>query len=190
MEVLTTPYMRDWEKIPVVYAGDNGEPTHLLITGERLWRNTVVTLGGQKADRIEILPDMVGIVATFRCIETPTVERDRTRTPGSRGPQPGGPPSAIVPPAPPAKVQQKPPYEVPYTVPVIVWTSEGHTLAQDAIVVVRGGQPCATMAPDGASWARAVEQPPQMPTAAPDHGTIPAPPPGGRSQGQPAGESR
>jgi hypothetical protein len=43
----------------------------LLIPGERLWRSTSVTLGGQIADRITVMPDMRGIVATFDPVEPP-----------------------------------------------------------------------------------------------------------------------
>lgn len=43
----------------------------LVIPGERLWRSTVVTLMGQKADRIEVMPDMRGIVASFSFEEVP-----------------------------------------------------------------------------------------------------------------------
>jgi hypothetical protein len=37
----------------------------LAIPGNRLWRSTVVTLDGLTANRIEVMPDMRGIVATF-----------------------------------------------------------------------------------------------------------------------------
>ncbi len=37
----------------------------MVIPGERLWRSTVVTLGDRKADRIEVMPDMRGVLATF-----------------------------------------------------------------------------------------------------------------------------
>jgi hypothetical protein len=40
----------------------------LLLTGERLWRSTEVTLGTQLADSIVVLPNMKGIVATFQCV--------------------------------------------------------------------------------------------------------------------------
>ena len=42
-----------------------GQDFSLAIPGERLWRSTVVTLDGKKADRIEVMPDMKGILATF-----------------------------------------------------------------------------------------------------------------------------
>lgn len=37
----------------------------IAITGDRLWRSTVVTLDGVKADRIEVMPNMGGILAIF-----------------------------------------------------------------------------------------------------------------------------
>jgi hypothetical protein len=43
-----------------------GERAELLIPGYHLWRSTVVTLGTQMADEIIVLPDMKGIVATFK----------------------------------------------------------------------------------------------------------------------------
>jgi len=47
------------------------EPAELLIPGERLWRSTSVTLGGQIANKITVLPDMRGIVASFEEVEMP-----------------------------------------------------------------------------------------------------------------------
>jgi hypothetical protein len=55
-------------RAPVVRAC---RPADMLIPGERLWRSTSVTLGGQIADRITVLPDMRGIVATFEAIDPP-----------------------------------------------------------------------------------------------------------------------
>lgn len=37
----------------------------IAIPGERLWRSTVVTLDGQRATEIEVMPDMRGIIARF-----------------------------------------------------------------------------------------------------------------------------
>jgi hypothetical protein len=48
---------------------------NLVIEGGRLWRNTVVTVGAQRADRIFVLPNMRGIVAEFRCLELPLLAR-------------------------------------------------------------------------------------------------------------------
>jgi hypothetical protein len=62
------------------YIGDKGvlakfyveqEEVQLLIRGQDLWRSTVVTMGAQKAYRIEVLPDMHGIIAHFKKVEKP-----------------------------------------------------------------------------------------------------------------------
>ena len=41
------------------------------LEGERLWRSTVVMLDDQKADNIEVLPDMKAVMATFQCVKPP-----------------------------------------------------------------------------------------------------------------------
>ena len=43
----------------------------VIIRGSQLWRSTVVTLGGQQADSILVLPNMEGVVATFDPVEPP-----------------------------------------------------------------------------------------------------------------------
>jgi hypothetical protein len=43
----------------------------ILLPGKRLWRSTIVTLGGQVADRITVLPSMRGIIAHFGEVEIP-----------------------------------------------------------------------------------------------------------------------
>ena len=57
---------------PVVRACESAE---ILIPGERLWRSTSVTLGGQIANKITVLPDMRGIVATFERVGLPAGAR-------------------------------------------------------------------------------------------------------------------
>ena len=47
------------------------EEADIVIPGRRLWRSTVVTLGGQKADEIFVMPDMNGIIATFKPVLIP-----------------------------------------------------------------------------------------------------------------------
>lgn len=42
-----------------------GAAASILITGQRLWRNTAVTIGGRKAIKVEVLPNMDGIIAQF-----------------------------------------------------------------------------------------------------------------------------
>jgi hypothetical protein len=49
-----------------------GRPARIVLEGGRLWRGTVVVLGNYlKADRIEVTPDMQGIIATFECVTPP-----------------------------------------------------------------------------------------------------------------------
>ncbi len=130
-DVLTTPYVEPWDVPPFIYAGNTGERADLLIRGERLWRNTVVTLGPQKANRIEVLPDMTGIVASFDCVRKPTSMPPPSEIPR---PSPTGS-SARGKPAntpPPLGSQSE---RVRFNVPVVVWTSEGHTRAQNVSVV-------------------------------------------------------
>ena len=47
-------------------AGTSGK---LVILGRRLWRSTVVSIGQQTADQIEVLPDMKGIIASFDTVK-------------------------------------------------------------------------------------------------------------------------
>ena len=83
------------------------ENASLIIEGDELWRSTVVTLGHQKANEIEVLPNMKGIIATFDVIKTP----GRKIVPDpKRGRDALGPPISCV-----------------VSSEVIVWTSEGKT---------------------------------------------------------------
>ncbi|RMH20980.1 MAG: hypothetical protein D6696_06815 [Acidobacteria bacterium] len=61
---------------PVVYHYDarevrQGQAARFLVMGENLWRSTRVTLGNQLSDRVEILPNMAGVVATFDPVKEP-----------------------------------------------------------------------------------------------------------------------
>ena len=47
---------------------ETGRRGDVILKGGRLWRSTEVTLGSQKADEIVVLPNMEGIIATFRCV--------------------------------------------------------------------------------------------------------------------------
>jgi hypothetical protein len=64
-------------KYPFVNAPDNtleveaGRHASLAISGGRLWKSPRVQLGHQWADRVQVLPDMHGIIADFKCIEPP-----------------------------------------------------------------------------------------------------------------------
>jgi hypothetical protein len=65
-EVVQEPNLDDVQLFPqVLQVGYGGE---VLLTGGRLWRSTEVTLGSQAADRIAVLPNMRGIIATFDCV--------------------------------------------------------------------------------------------------------------------------
>lgn len=71
LEILRTPYVNiNAAEEMIAY---EGRPASFRLSGGRLWRSTTVTLGGQSADRIRILPDMRGIVAEFDCINHPSV---------------------------------------------------------------------------------------------------------------------
>lgn len=48
-----------------------GRKERIYIIGDNLWRNPQVFVGTQKADTIEILPDMQGIIATFNKVKAP-----------------------------------------------------------------------------------------------------------------------
>lgn len=51
-----------------------GRKGRVVLSGERLWRGTVVTLGEQPADNIVVLPDMKGVIAEFNCVNPPPGE--------------------------------------------------------------------------------------------------------------------
>ncbi|TXK93302.1 hypothetical protein BMR02_15425, partial [Methylococcaceae bacterium HT1] len=71
-EVGHTPYIANSphsNKLADFYVGQ--ENVALLLEGEDLWRSTVVTIGAQRSDRIEVLPNMKGIIARFNKIEKP-----------------------------------------------------------------------------------------------------------------------
>jgi hypothetical protein len=65
-EVIQEPYLSQ-DQI-VLQSLDVGRRGDILLKGDRLWRSTEVTLGSQQADRINVLPDMEGIVAHFDCV--------------------------------------------------------------------------------------------------------------------------
>ncbi|MDJ0684550.1 MAG: hypothetical protein QNJ84_07610 [Alphaproteobacteria bacterium] len=75
LDVIKTPYF-DWGWQNDLQAStdaalelESGRRGSLVLVGERLWRGTVVSLAGQTATRVEVLPDMRGIVAYFQCVE-------------------------------------------------------------------------------------------------------------------------
>jgi hypothetical protein len=56
---------------PFTIVGD--EPADIVLRGYELWRNPEVYLGSQRADEVRVMPDMRGIVATFRRVQAPPV---------------------------------------------------------------------------------------------------------------------
>jgi hypothetical protein len=71
LEILRTPYLNiSQDEEMIAY---EGRPASFRLSGGRLWRSTTVTLGGQPADRIRVLPDMRGIIAEFECVNHPSV---------------------------------------------------------------------------------------------------------------------
>lgn len=48
-----------------------GKPGKLVISGTDLWRSPEVFIGSQQADRISVLPNMLGIVAHFKEVKQP-----------------------------------------------------------------------------------------------------------------------
>ncbi|MDX1401967.1 MAG: hypothetical protein R3245_08600, partial [Kiloniellales bacterium] len=67
IEVVEEPYL----STKSTQALEVGRPGRLILEGGRLWRSTRVTLDSQIANRIEVLPDMSGLIAYFDCVERP-----------------------------------------------------------------------------------------------------------------------
>ena len=69
-EVIKNPHLlpeiHDLNHMQLIEVGRKGV---VLLEGDRLWRSTVVMLDNQKADSIEVLPDMKGVSATFECVK-------------------------------------------------------------------------------------------------------------------------
>ena len=64
-DTLDGPRLAEQQGVSPLVAGFPGD---LSLEGERLWRSPSVFLNSQKADRIEVRPDMRGIVAHFNCV--------------------------------------------------------------------------------------------------------------------------
>lgn len=111
---------------PTLIAEDPARPASVLIRGERLWRSTVVTLGGQRANRITVLPDMTGIIATFDCVQPPATWTALEVMQGTA----------------PSRV---------FTVPLTVWTSEGRSRELSARVIVEAASTRRCPSPLGAA---------------------------------------
>jgi hypothetical protein len=77
-EVVTYPFVDRVQ--PEQSSLEVGRAGSVVIRGGRLWRSPIVRLGAQQADRIEVLPDMLGIIARFDCIAPePGTRGDRIR---------------------------------------------------------------------------------------------------------------
>lgn len=105
-------------------------PASVLIPGARLWRSSLVTLAGQPADQIIVLPNMRGIIAKFETVP-PLAKGTRLR---SIGPTEG------------LQVSEEP-NRLPATLQV--WTSEGSDRIDDKVVIVASDERCKAMALSG-----------------------------------------
>jgi hypothetical protein len=74
-QVTLGPTIRDNEMDSRIYVRA-GRPTAILIPGSRLWRSASVTLGAQTAERIQVLPNMEGIIAVFDDVALPYAAYD------------------------------------------------------------------------------------------------------------------
>ena len=63
------PEVEEWRIKPIVLSLCHR--ASILIPGKRLWRSAVVTVGGQRANKIIVLPNMKGIIASFDVILPP-----------------------------------------------------------------------------------------------------------------------
>lgn len=113
LEIIQTPYLRPSN--PTRLSATVGRGARFLLQGGRLWRSPVVTLGGQPADRVRILPDMMGIVAEFECVEEPNEFEPREPASAHGGPSP----------MPPVRPDWEGHRE--WSVPLRIFTSEGTT---------------------------------------------------------------
>jgi hypothetical protein len=121
LEILRTPFVKpNSQEEMIAY---EGRPASFRLSGGRLWRSTTVTLGGQYADRIRILPDMRGIIAEFDCVNHPTnaVVNFQSPTFGA------------------SRSSPSPPFEET-TAHLAVWTSEGTTERTTLPVKIRRAQ--------------------------------------------------
>jgi hypothetical protein len=120
-EVLTFPYLLGPQHQPEGVL-EVGREASLTILGGRLWRSPKVIMGNQLADRIEVLPDMQGIVAHFDCID-PYPGTSGDLPPEGLAAQPAAGDQQAPTPAPTAGAK---PSALPQQL-AIVWTSEGRT---------------------------------------------------------------
>jgi len=79
----------------------------IVVPGARLWRSTSVTLGGQAANKITVLPNMQGIIATFTDLKPPSIFAEEPDPEIEQATQPSDDENRV------------------YTTNLTVWTSEG-----------------------------------------------------------------
>ncbi|WP_420335437.1 hypothetical protein [Roseibium sp.] len=60
------PYIDSFEPSDITL--ESGREVKLRLTGKRLWKNPMVRIGEQWQTKVEVLPDMRGVVATFKCL--------------------------------------------------------------------------------------------------------------------------
>jgi len=65
------PEVEIGDNAPIWYVQAGTARQTLRIEGEGLWRNPRVFIGSQEADQVEILPDMRGLIATFKRLQAP-----------------------------------------------------------------------------------------------------------------------
>ena len=75
--ILRTPYLNMTGQS--IYPVEAGREAQIQLTGSRLWKNPRVRLGNQWHDRIEVLPDMQGVIATFKCIDPSITQQKLAR---------------------------------------------------------------------------------------------------------------
>lgn len=63
--IIRTPYLERDEGEAI----EAGRTARIRLVGGRLWKNPRVRLGSQWHDRIEVLPNMQGLIATFDCVQ-------------------------------------------------------------------------------------------------------------------------
>lgn len=161
--ILRTPYLDIAQQAtePV----EAGRRAQLRLVGGRLWKNPRVRLGTQWHDRIEVLPNMQGLVATFDCVQPSPDARIQIanvdpgslmsfEAPASNGPQLQKQPITL---AEPSQVATDAP---PDTRAVQVWTSEGVAPSHQVRVIAfrprhlfkgEPERPCWDMAPEEAA---------------------------------------
>ncbi|MCV3272768.1 hypothetical protein [Roseobacter sinensis] len=141
--LIRAPYLDQWEFGPIEV--ESGRSAQIRLTGSRLWKNPRVRLGAQWHDKIEVLPDMKGIIATFNCV-TQIESATKARVHLSSEPLIKVPTDRTVPDGTYEAIQKRlpPPGIVPaeaYTADrqAQVWTSEGVT--GNTLVKVRAFRP-------------------------------------------------